>query len=149
MEFKKFWASAEKLGYTFKNDTIVPFVKIIFQPKSSSFYIDTLNILNCSIFDSVNIHKIEIKSSNAVEKNYFANLNVEEWQFKNSLAAAGYAKALIDYYQKGYGIKSPTAVLLENKSVYMFSTAAYMFISEMEKMEKLLGPKAKVCVTNY
>lgn len=149
MTFKQFWSSAEKSDYTFKDDTIVPFVKTIFQPKSARFYNDTLKISDCNIFDSVNIHKMEIHSSKPVDKNYYPNLNVEEWQFKNLSAALDYANALTDYYNKGYGLKSPTAVLLTNQSVYIFETAAYKFIPEMEKMEKFLGPKAKVYVTNY
>ena len=149
MTFKKFWTSAEKFGYTFNDDTIVPFVKIVFQPKTSQFYNDTLKISNCDIFDSVNIHKIEITSSKPLDKNYYPNLNVEEWQFKSSLAATYYSNALTDYYKKGYALKSPTAVLVANQSVYIFETAAYKFIPEMEKMEKLLEPKAKVYVTNY
>jgi hypothetical protein len=42
MAFKKIWTSAEKLGYTFNDDTLVPFVKIVFQPKTSKYYNDTL-----------------------------------------------------------------------------------------------------------
>jgi hypothetical protein len=146
---RQLWSSAEKSGYTFNDDTIIPFVKIIFQPKSARFYNDTLKISSCDIFDSVNIHKMEIQNSKPVDKNYYANLNVEEWQFKNLSAAMDYANALTDYYNKGYGLKSPTAVLLTNQSVYVFETAAYKFIPELEKMEKLLEPKAKVYVTNY
>ena len=147
--FKQLWTSAEKSGYIFNDDTIVPFVKVIFQPKSARFYNDTLIISKCDIFDSVNIHKMEIHSSKPADKDYYPNLNVEEWQFKNLSAALDYANALTDYYNKGYGLKSPTAVLLTNQSVYIFETAAYKFISEMEKMEKFLEPKAKVFVTNY
>ena len=149
MTFKSFWTSAEKLGYTFNDDTIVPFVKIVFQPKSSQFYNDTLKISNCDIFDSVNIHKIKITSSKPIDKNYYANLYVEEWQFKSSFAATDYANALTDYYKKGYGLKSPTAVLLTNSSVYVFETSAYKFIPEMERMEKMLNPKPKIYITNY
>jgi hypothetical protein len=147
--FKQLWSSAEKLGYTFNDDTIVPFVKMIYQPKSARFYNDTLKISSCDIFDSVNIHKMAIHSSKAVDKNYYPNLNVEEWQFKNLSAALDYASALTDYYNKGYGLKSPLAVLQTNQSVYIFETAAYKFIPDMEKMQKLLEPKAKLYVTNY
>jgi len=147
--FQNFWAAAEKSGYTFNDDTIVPFVKIIFQPKSSMFYNDTLKLSECYILDSVNIHKIQIRGTKSINKNYHPNLNIEEWQFKNSLAASNYAYALTDYYKKDYGLKSPTAVLLKNQTVYIFETAAYMFIPEMEKIEKLLGPNTKICITNY
>jgi hypothetical protein len=147
--FKQLWTSAEKSGYTFKDDTTAPFVKIIFQPKSAKFYQDTLKISNCKLFDSVNIHKMQIQSTKPIDKIYYPNLNVEEWQFKNVSAAFEYANALTEYYNKGYGLKSPTAVLQTNQSVYVFETAAYKFIPEMERIEKFLEPKAKVYGTNY
>jgi hypothetical protein len=65
------------------------------------------------------------------------------------LAAINYSNALTEYYKNGHGLKSPTAVVLTSNSVYIFETAAYKFISEMERMEKLLSTNAKVCVTNY
>jgi hypothetical protein len=108
-----------------------------------------LKISSCTILDSVNIHRIEIRSSKPIDKNYYPNHNVEEWQFKSALAASDYANALTNYHQKGFGLKSPTAVLLTNQSVYIFETAAYMSIPNMERIEKLLDPNAKVCSTNY
>ena len=147
--FRKLWDNAKTLGYTFSDDTTVPFVKIIFQPRSSRFYNDTLKISNCAAFDSVNVHKIEIRSTNAIDKIYYPNLRVEEWQFKNSTAAIDYANALTYFYKEGYGVKSPTSVVLTDSSVYIFQTAAFMFITEMEKLEKTLDPKLKKYVTNY
>lgn len=147
--FKQLWVSAEKLGYTFTDDTIVPFVKVVFQPKQAKFYNDSLRISSCDLFDSVNIHKMEIHSSKPFDNNYYPNLNVEEWQFKNASAALDYVNSLTDYYNKGYGLKSPTAVLLINQSVYIFETSAYKFIPELEKIVMLLGHKAKLYTTNY
>jgi len=147
--FKKLWDNARALGYTFSEDTTGPFVKIIFQPRSSRFYNDTLKISSCTAFDSVNIHKIEIRSTKAIDKIYYTNLRVEEWQFKNSTAAKDYANALTYFYKAGYGVKSPTSVVLTNSSVYIFQTAAFMFITEMEKLEKTLDTNLKKYVTNY
>lgn len=147
--YRQFWSSAQKLGYTFNDDTTVPFVKIIFKPKASLFYTDTLKISDCNIFDSVNIHSMTIHSSKPVERNYYPNLVIEEWQFKSEAAALKYANALSEYHRKGYGLKSPTAVVVHHQAVYLFETAAYMFIPAMERMEKLLGPGAKLYGTNY
>lgn len=98
--FKQLWTSAEKSGDTFSDDTIVPFVKIIFHPKSAKFYNDTLKISCCYIFDSVNIHKMEIQGSKPVDKEHYPNLYIQEWQFKNLSAALDYANALTDFYNK-------------------------------------------------
>jgi hypothetical protein len=123
--------------------------KIIFQPKSARFYNDTLRIFGCDIFDSVNIHQMKIYSSKPIDKDYYPSLNMEEWQFKSLLKASDYANALTNYYKKGYGLKNPTAVFVKNQSVYIFETAAYKFIPEMENIERALGSEAKVYVTNY
>jgi hypothetical protein len=147
--FRKFWDVAERQGYTFTDDTSVPFTKIIFQPKSAKFYIDTLGIDNCQLFDSLNIHKVEIRNSIHVERYRHSNLNVEEWEFKDSVAAFQFAKAMGNYLNKGYGVKSPTSVLLLKHSVYIFQTAAYAFIDEMERMEKFLSTKPNILGTNY
>ncbi|MEO8711274.1 MAG: hypothetical protein ABI405_04075 [Parafilimonas sp.] len=147
--FDKFWSVAKKLGYTFSEDTTVPFIKIIFRTRSSRFYIDTLIIADCKILDSLNIHKIQMRSSKQVNKKYHPDINIEEWQFKDSSAAISYGKALSNYINKGYGLKSPMAVMQKTRSIYIFNTAAYMFISEMERMEKALDPTAKIFAINY
>jgi hypothetical protein len=147
--FQKLWENAERSGYTFSDETTNPFVKVIFQPKSSAYYNDSLKITNCEIFDSVNIHKSEIRSSKTIDKIYYPNLIVEEWNFKSSTAAREYANALSYFFSNGYGVKSPTSVVLTDSSVYIFQTAAYMFIAEMEKMERNLAPNAIKYATNY
>src|ERR1051325_6834557 len=52
--FRNFWLHAEQLGYTFRDDTIVPFVKVIFHPYTEKFYSDTLGLKDCNVLDSVN-----------------------------------------------------------------------------------------------
>ncbi|TKK70908.1 hypothetical protein FC093_04225 [Ilyomonas limi] len=147
--FRRFWDTAQKMGYTFADDTTVPFVKVIFQPKSVKFYTDTLRISNCKIFDSINVHEIEIRSPTHAGKYRYSNLNVEEWEFKDSIAALQFANAMGNYLNKGYGVKSPTSVLLLNHLVYIFQTAAYTFIDEMERMEKVLSAKPNILGTSY
>lgn len=61
-QLKNFWRDIKKLGYL-TNDTLDPFTKVIFKPKTAYFYIDTLKLTDCKIFDSINIHRIEIKNS--------------------------------------------------------------------------------------
>lgn len=147
--FRNFWDVAEKKGYTFVDDTIVPFVKVIFQPASSVYYSDTVELFDCRVFDSVNIHSAVLTSPKSGDNEGLTNVEIQEWSFKNHFAAESYALALTRYHDKGYGVKSPTAVLLLENSVYIFKTAAYKSISEMENMLNLLGVKAKVYVTNY
>jgi hypothetical protein len=147
--FRDFWLKAEKSGYTFKDDTIVPFVKVIFQLKTEKFYSDTLVVKDRKVLDGVNIHRMEIKSRKPIQGNYYPNIIAEEWKFEGIEAAAMYAKAWAEYIDKGYGVKSPTLIAHKDSTVYMFGTAAYMFIPEMERMVKLLNPGVNVLGKNY
>ena len=148
-DFKDLWNKIEQKGYFFTDDTIVPFVKIVFEPKSADFYSDTLAISDCCIFDSVNIHKIDIQCKRLIDRKYHPNLHVEEWIFKDSTSARVYTIAFTDYLRKDYEAKSPTAVIRQGRIVYVFRTAAYAFIDEMEKMEKLVDSKVEISGTNY
>ena len=148
-DFKDLWNKIEQKGYFFTDDTVVPFVKIIFEPKSADFYSDTLVILDCHIFDSVNIHKIDVQFKRLIDRKYRSNLHVEEWEFKDSNSARVYTIAFTGYLRKDYGVKSPTAVIRKGRIVYVFQTAAYAFINEMEKMEKLVSSEVETNGTNY
>ena len=127
--FRNFWSKAEQLGYTFRDDTIVPFVKVIFQPKPPKFYSDTLVLSDYKVLNGVNIHRMEIQSRKPMQQNHYPNSNlvVEEWEFNDAEVASKYANVWAEYIDKGYGVKSPTVVVLKDSAVYMFQTAAYMF----------------------
>ena len=147
--FRNFWLKAEQLGYTFRDDTIVPFVKVVFQPKPEKFYSDTLVLSDCKVLNGLNIHRMEIQSRKPIQKNYYPNLVAEEWELKDAEAASKYANAWAEYINKGYGVKSPTVIVHKDSAVYMFQTAAYLFRPELERMVKVFDPNAKIIGRNY
>lgn len=146
--FDYFWMHAEKNGYSFQDDTTSPFIKVIFTPQSSKFYIDTLKIDECRAFDSINIHRINI-TTNRPGNGYHARLIIEEWEFKNVSSAIYFFKKYGFYIRNGYPLKSPTSVIKKDRSVFVFQTAAYMFIPEMEKMQKLINAQLNDYSSNY
>ena len=99
--------------------------------------------------DSLNIHQMDIFASKAIQKKYYPNLWIEEWEFKNQQSALTYGTALGNFINAGYGLKSPTAILQRGANVFLFQTAAFVSIPELERMIKLLNPNPKMLGRNY
>jgi hypothetical protein len=148
-DFRRIWSIAQNEKYSFKDDTSVPFIKVFFKPQSSKFYTDTFLLTDCMVMDSLNIHRMDILCSKAIQKNYYPNLKIEEWKFKNRESALSYGEAWGNYITKGYGLKSPTAIFQKDSTLFMLQSAAYMFIPEIERMLNLISQHSKILGRNY
>ncbi len=147
--FANFWTEVKMTGYSSAKDSTSPFVKIIFRPSSSNFYVDTLKLIDCSVFDNVNIHRINIQNSDSSNKKNYVDLIVEEWEFKDLMAAIIFVRYYGEYLKNDYPNKNPINVIQKNNSAFLFQTSSDKFIPEMERVERFVDKELIKYGQNY
>jgi hypothetical protein len=129
--------------------SLYPFTKRLFFPPRLTYLRDTLQIDDCSIFDSVNIHYFELLSEKPSIAADYPDIRLEEEQFKDKISCDIYRRALASLLKKQNLITKPTILLQSQNRLYIFQASDTKHLDELKKISKLLDPISDDMDSNF